>query len=125
MVKGRYEGNRLGRFASVRKFDLLRHCPNCKGGKADGGFAKRVKKEMEALEIERDAVISKIKPDKKEELRITEEGFDKKIKDLKDAKPRVSSTCAYCKGSTRQTKSIPKDVQAIIESPENTDFMTV
>ncbi len=83
---------------------IPRKCHNCNSGNKDGGFAKRVKKQMRELENRENAEINglaKIKD--KDKKRAEEKRIKNKYYGLMQAKSKetcqFTSTCARCAGT--------------------------
>ncbi len=79
-------------------------CRNCNAGQVDGGFAKRVKKQMRQLENQENAELNGLARIKdKEKKRIEEKRIKKKYYGLMQDKsretPKFVSTCWICGGS--------------------------
>lgn len=86
-------------------------CPNCNGtGKVNGGFTKRIKRDIEALEDQRELEITKEiakikeknksrKLQKEREIRtIIGDRYEKLIKTKDKETPKIISSCYRCEG---------------------------
>lgn len=101
MVKGVFKKKLYKGFASVRKFEGLKKCHNCRNGKTDGGFKKRIKQKMESVRLEMDNSLKQIKSDDKDratKTRAIEDEYDQKMNELKHEKPNKIGNCNYCFG---------------------------
>lgn len=79
-------------------------CPNCEAGQVDGGFKKRIKREMKRLENQEDAELNNLNKIKgREKRRVEEKRIKEKYRKLATEKsnetPRIVSGCGYCGGT--------------------------
>jgi len=79
-----------------------RKCPNCRHGSVDGGFENRIKRELEALEKEKDNRLRNVTDKDKKKREEKEQQIRKEMRIKIDAKTnedcRRTSRCGYCKG---------------------------
>lgn len=82
---------------------IPKKCHNCKAGQVDGGFAKRVKRQMKELENRENAEMNGLKGIKdKEKRKKAERDIKNKYYKLMQKKsnetPKFISNCGYCGG---------------------------
>ena len=77
-------------------------CHNCKDGKVDGGFEKRIISETQTIESQRKQELLRVKEkDKNKSIEIKRKinnDYYKKLKEKQSEIPNIISICGFCHG---------------------------
>lgn len=91
----------------MKKLINSKVCHNCRGtGQVDGGFKKKQKRELEALDNAKSAEIKAITERDTDKRKVLSDTIHNKwkaiIKDKENESAKAITTCYYCKGAGRR-----------------------